>query len=211
MAHACTVKTTITQPSPEIIQAIGDQLRDSRAELAISTPSSFPSTTRALPSTPLAEELDGAIENSRRILTRYRARLTGEQPQEHPITRPHTLRIQEPTATPSQAFHTPNHWLGEVSTGGIVRQELFPQFGSGAPPSPPNSPPDSPHHLESHHSSHSSGSHSSSANSSPHYTPPRTPQGSPNRTPSPPPDRNMANRPWLDQDAVVVPRAQHNL
>ncbi|MDO5304889.1 MAG: hypothetical protein Q4E87_04875, partial [bacterium] len=42
-------------------------------------------------------------------------------------------------------------------------------------------------------------------------TPLGTPLGSPNRTPSPPPNGNMANRPWLDQDAVAVPGAQHNL
>lgn len=154
----------------------------------------MPSTTRALPNTPFSEELEREIQNSHRILTRYRARVTGEQPQDHPINRPCGSRIEEPTTAPSQATNAPNFWLEETSTGGTVRQ-LFTQLGSGPPPSPPGSPPDSPHH-----SSHSSGSHysSSSTNSSSHNTPPTTPQGSPNRTPSPPPNRNMANRPWLD-------------
>ena len=47
MAHERTVTTTTTQPSQEIIQTIVDQLIDSRAELAVATPASFPSTSRA--------------------------------------------------------------------------------------------------------------------------------------------------------------------
>jgi len=111
MAHAPTVTTTVTQPTPDIVQVIVDQLRDSRAESSIATPSAVPSTTRAFPNTPLAEELERAIQNSHRILTRYRARLTREQPQEQPINKPRGVRIEEPTTAPSQTTNSPNFQL----------------------------------------------------------------------------------------------------
>jgi hypothetical protein len=62
--------------------------------------------------------------------------------------------------------------------------------GSGIPPSPPPSSPSS------------SGGDSSDEGSSPsHPSTPTTPME----------NQNNPTRPWLDQDAVVVPRAQHPL
>jgi hypothetical protein len=62
--------------------------------------------------------------------------------------------------------------------------------GSGIPPSPPPSPPSS------------SGENSSDEGSSP---------SQPSTPPTPMANQNNPSRPWLDQDAVEVPGAQHPL
>ena len=56
MAHERTVSNVNTQPSPEVIQAIVDQLIGSRAEVTISTPVYLPSTSRVLSQTPFSSE-----------------------------------------------------------------------------------------------------------------------------------------------------------
>ena len=122
MAHAHTVTSTVTSPTPDIVQSVVDSLRHSQPDLAVTTPAIVPSTSRENLITPVSEEIIKALQYSQRILTRFRARLTGVQPVEHPINRRHAVRIGEPSVAPFQAADTLDLQLEEDLAEGIVRQ-----------------------------------------------------------------------------------------